>query len=153
MLTVVFGFLLLLFIYFLHGAAEVWKPAKRVYIGSKRARNEAARLRKGAKRDGNGVCRRGCGCSLEGSPSSCLASSDGIPGSVPSDCRLAPLPPSLAHAHTHTQTSPINCSSLIFISPMWGSEAFAYPQFTLWKRTLLSLLFLSVSHLFFTCVY
>lgn len=69
----------------------------------------------------------------------------------PSDCRLAPLPPSLTHAHT--QTSPINCSSLIFISPMWGSEAFAYPQFTLWKRTLLTLLFLSVSHLFFTCVY
>lgn len=113
------------------------------------SQNEAARLRKGAKQDGNGVCRCSCDCSLEGSPCSCLASSDGIPGSVPSDCRLAPLPPSLSH----TQTSPINCSSLIFISPMWGSEAFAYPQFTLWKWTLLTLLFLSVSHLFFTCVY
>lgn len=51
MLTVV---LVYSFIYFLilHGAAEVWKPAKRVYIGSKRARNEAARLR---KREQNGT--------------------------------------------------------------------------------------------------
>lgn len=37
---------------------------------------------------------------------SCLAHSNGIPGSVPSDCRLAPLPPSLAHKHTHAQASP-----------------------------------------------
>lgn len=62
--------------------------------------------------------------SPECSPSSCLACSDGIPGSVPSDCRLAPLPPI---SHTYTQTGPIICSPLIFISPMWGSEAFACP--------------------------
>lgn len=37
--------------------------------------------------------------SPKGSPRSCLACSDGIPGSVPSDCRLAPLPPSLTHTH------------------------------------------------------
>lgn len=37
---------------------------------------------------------------------SCLAHSNGIPGSVPSDCRLAPLPPSLVHTHTHTSQPP-----------------------------------------------
>lgn len=41
--------------------------------------------------------------SPKGSPCSCLACSDGIPGSVPSDCRLASLPPSLAN----TQTNPL----------------------------------------------
>lgn len=41
--------------------------------------------------------------SPKGSPCSCLACSDGIPGSVPSDYRLAPLPPI---SHTCIQINP-----------------------------------------------
>lgn len=60
--------------------------------------------------------------SPKGSPCSCLAGSYGIPGSVPSDCRLAPLPPSLTH--TYTQTSPISRSPLIFSASLWANQAF-----------------------------
>lgn len=63
---------------------------------------------------------------------SCLAHSNGIPGSVPSDCRLAPLPPSLAHTH---KPAPVGCGSLIFIAAqMWDSEAFTYRLLTLHIR-------------------
>lgn len=65
---------------------------------------------------------------------SCLAHSNGIPGSVPSDCRLAPLPPSLAHTHTH-KPAPAGCGSLIFVAAqMWDSEAFTYRLLTLHIR-------------------
>lgn len=71
--------------------------------------------------------------------SSCLAHSNGIPGSVPSDCRLAPLPPSFAHTHTHTHKPAPQSAAvpLIFITAqMWDSESFAYRLLTLHIRLL-----------------
>ena len=59
--------------------------------------------------------------SPKGSPCSCLACSDGIPGSVPSDCRLAPLPPSLTH--THKPAPSIVAPSSSSLQYMWGSSA------------------------------
>lgn len=51
--------------------------------------------------------------SPKGSPCSCLACSDGIPGSVPSDCRLAPLPPSLTYTHKPAPSIVASSSSLL----------------------------------------
>lgn len=64
--------------------------------------------------------------SPECSPFSCLACSDGIPGSVPSDCCLAPLPPTLTH---NAQACLIVCSTpLLFSGTVRGSEAFTHPR-------------------------
>lgn len=120
------------------------KPAER--CGSHQAPS-CLRFHRRAERGWGGAaadtfCHGSGGCSqaalaskaltLGAHHASCLAHSNGIPGSVPSDCRLAPLPPSLAHTH---KPAPVGCGSLIFIAAqMWDSEAFTYRLLTLHIR-------------------
>lgn len=68
--------------------------------------------------------------SPKGSPRSCLACSDGIPGSVPSDCRLAPLPPSLTHTHKPAASivaPPPTSSSLLQCGAVWHLHIHSSP--------------------------